>query len=124
MFGWLIAIAWQVNDWLATLLLTGIMIGMGIWNLISLGRQTGPAISHRTNIHMAVYALVILMVFNLRLDVWMAIARHASLDEIHALYPQWIAPVLSLAFILWVILVWRMTNPGRPMAGGETVQPA
>jgi RNA polymerase sigma factor (sigma-70 family) len=122
MFVWLISIAYGVHDLAAATLITGLMVVLGTWNFMSARRLSGAGVAQAAISHMAVYGIIVLMVFNLHLDVWMAHARGVSLDEIHALYPQWIVPSLSLALVLWITLVWRMTRPGNAVVGGETVK--
>jgi hypothetical protein len=111
MFAWLIAIAYRVQDLVTAVILTGLMIAMGIWNFKSVRAQNGSAVSQAVIQQMALYGFIVLMVFNLRLDVWMAFARGVGVVEIHTLFSPWIIPALSLVLVGWIAFVWLITKP-------------
>ena len=56
---------------------------------------------------------LILVVLNLRLDAWMASRYEVSVAEIHRMFPTWIIPVLTLALVLWVAVLFAITRPKR-----------
>ena len=114
MFAWLISVAYGSHDPVTAAIITGLMVGSGIWNFFSVRGRNGPAVARAVNGQMAIYGLIVLLVFNLRLDVWMASARGASLTEIHALFSPWIIPSLTLALIGWIAIVWAATKPAGP----------
>ncbi len=111
MFAWLIAIAYRFEDAATAVILTGCMIGLGVWNFLSVRAPNGPAVVRAVTQQMALYGVIVLLTFNLRLDVWMATARHASRAEIHALFSPWILPSLTLAFVAWIALLWLASKP-------------
>jgi hypothetical protein len=56
---------------------------------------------------------MIVVVLNLRLDVWLAARYGVSVAEFHHLFPMWIIPSLTLALALWIGLVLALTKPKR-----------
>jgi hypothetical protein len=116
MFTWLIAVAYRAHDPVTAALITGMMVAMGVANFISVRRRSGSAVARTVVSHLTLYGIIVLMVLNLRLDVWMATARGVSLAEIHALFSPWIIPSLTLGLVAWIALVWKVTHP-RPQAG-------
>lgn len=56
--------------------------------------------------------ILILLVINLRVDVWVASDYGVKVSEAPGLLPTWIVPVLTLALILWFALLAYLTNPG------------
>ena len=110
MFAWLISVAYRAGDVPTAVIATALMIGMGAWNFLAFRRSQGMVLPRIMATHMAVYGIVILLIFNLRLDVWIATARRTSLNEVHALFPQWIVPSLSMALVLWIGLVWAISS--------------
>ena len=110
MFSWLIFVAWFVNDHLWAGIISGLMVVLAVWQFCNRQGKVGLAGVK----HMACCFAVILIVLNLRLDVWMASRRSVSLAEIHALFPPWIIPTLTLALITWIGIVWAVTKPKLP----------
>ncbi len=111
MFAWLISVAYRAGDPSTAAIVAALMIGMGAWNFLSVRRSNGMVLTRIMTTQMAIYGIVVLLIFNLRLDVWMATARGTNLAEVHTLFPQWIVPSLSLALVLWIGLVWTITSP-------------
>jgi len=56
---------------------------------------------------------VILVVLNVRVYSWMAIAHQTGLAEIHRLLPAWAVPTLTLALLIWSGLLLAATRPAR-----------
>jgi RNA polymerase sigma factor (sigma-70 family) len=112
-FSCLINVAWQLKDRASAGILAGLMVGLGVWFFVDLRRKAGMAAMRAVAGHLALAWGVILLVLNLRLDVWMAAAHGCNLDGIHHLLPAWVIPVLTLALILWVGLVLALTKPMR-----------
>jgi RNA polymerase sigma factor (sigma-70 family) len=110
-FSWLISEAWRLNDRASAGILAGLMVGLGVWNYVSLRSKIGVAAMRTVAEHLALAWGVILLVLNLRLDVWMAAAHGCSLAEIHRLLPVWVVPMLTLALLLWSGLVLTLTRP-------------
>jgi len=72
-----------------------------------------------TATHIAVLCGATLILLNLRLDVWLAARREASLDEIHQLLPIWVMPLLTAGLVVWVTVLWRMTAPKMESASRQ-----
>jgi hypothetical protein len=110
-------VAYGAHDPVTAAIITGLMVGSGIWNFFSVRGRYGPAVARAVNAQMTIYGLIVLLVFNLRLDVWMASARGVSLAEIHAMFSPWIIPSLTLALIGWIAMVWAATKPAETVMG-------
>ncbi len=112
-FSWLVWVAWQVHDLGSAGIITGLMVGLGFWKFFSLRKLTGIAAMRAVAGHLTLAWGAVLVILNLRLDVWMATAHGCSLAEIHSLLPTWVIPLLTLALALWTGLVLALTKPTR-----------
>ena len=99
--------AWHLHDWLAAGIITALMVGLGIWNFRSRQSQWGVGGGR----HLALCCAVVLVIFNLRLDVWLASAYGVSLAEISDRLPIWIIPLFSAALVLWAAVLVGLTKP-------------
>jgi hypothetical protein len=113
-FGWLISVAYEAHDSATAGIIAVIMGVMGVWDFLGVRRKRGAAAARAGAERLVVYGVVVLLTFNLRLDVWMTNTLGVSMAEVHALYPPWIIPSLSLALIAWIGLVWVRTAPPPP----------
>ena len=110
-FSWVVYLAWDTGDrvwagWIAVALVL-----MAIWYVYRLRGKAGLASIRVTATHIAVLCGAVLVVLNLRLDVWLAARREVSIDEIHQLLPIWVLPLLTLALVIWVGILWAITKP-------------
>jgi len=112
-FSWLIYLAWHAGDrvWAGIIAVT--MILLGAWYLYRLRGKNGTAAWRALGAHSAVVWGVILLVLNLRLDVWLAARREVSLSEFHQLLPMWVIPSLTLTLLIWIGLLLAVTQPKR-----------
>jgi small-conductance mechanosensitive channel len=112
-FSWLALVAWQFHDHGSAVIIVGLMVGLSVWHFADTRRKIGLAAMRAVAGHLALCWGVILVILNLRLDVWMAAAHRCSLAEIHSLFPAWVVPVLTLALLLWAGLILKLTKPVR-----------
>ena len=112
-FSWLALLAWQFHDPASAVVIVGLMVGLAVWYFTNTRGKIGLASMRAVAGHLALCWGVILVILNLRLDVWMAAAHRCSLAEIHSLWPVWVTPVLTLALLLWAGLVLALTKPKR-----------
>jgi len=112
-FSWLIPLAWRTHDTVTVFVIIGLMLGLGAWQIISLRGKIGLAAMRTIAGHLALAWTAVLTVLNLRLDVWLAYIHGSSVAEIHSLLPSWVAPLLTLALVLWAGLVMALTKPAR-----------
>ncbi len=110
-FLYFVWIAWRLNDRVSAGILAGLMVGLGVWKFVSLRGKTGVAAMRVAAGQLALTWAIILVVLNLRLDVWMAAAHECSIAEMHRLLPAWVIPVLTMALVLWAGLVLVITKP-------------
>ena len=110
-FSWLISEAWRFNDRVTAGILAALMVGLAVWKFVSLRGKIGVVAMRTVAWHLALAWAIILVVLNLRLDVWMAAAHGCSLAEMHRLFPAWVVPVLTLTVVLWAGLVLALTRP-------------
>jgi RNA polymerase sigma factor (sigma-70 family) len=110
-FWWLIVLAWQAQDPVGAGIITGLMILLGAGNYFQRLARTGSAIIRATIGHLALIWAVILVILNLRLDVWEASLHGMDLAAMHRLLPAWLIPALTLALLIWIGIVLALTRP-------------
>ena len=110
-FWWLINLAWQAHDpvWAGTI--TGLMAVLGVWNFFLPRARTAVTITRAVAGHVALIWGVILVILNLRLEVWEASLHEMDLSAMHRLLPAWIIPFLTLTLLIWVGLMLALTKP-------------
>ena len=112
-FSWLIYLAWHAGDYAWAWIIATAMILLGAWYLYRLRGKKGTTAWRTLGAHAAVLCGTILVVLNLRLDVWLAPRFEVSVAEMHRLHPMWLIPALTLALLLWIGLVIAITKPKR-----------
>jgi len=112
-FSWLIPLAWRTHDTGTAIVVTGLMLGLGAWQIISLRGKTGVPAMRAIAGHLTLSWTAVLTVLNLRLDIWLAYMHGSSVAEIHSLLPPWVAPLLTVALVFWAGLVMTLTKPER-----------
>jgi RNA polymerase sigma factor (sigma-70 family) len=110
-FSWLICVSWQLHDPGSALIIAGLMVGLTLWNIVNIRGKIGEAAMRAVAGHLALAWGLVLVILNLRLDVWLASAHGGSLAEIHSLLPVWVIPLLTLALFLWTGLILKLTKP-------------
>ena len=96
-FSWLIYLAWHAGDRVWAWIIAAAMILLGAWYLYRLRGKKGTTAWRTLGAHAAVLCGTILVVLNLRLDVWLAPRFEVSVAEMHRLHPMWLIPALTLA---------------------------
>ena len=112
-FSWLIMIAWKSHDMASAAIITGLMVVLGIWQVVNLRGKIGVRGMQAIAGYLALNWATVLVILNLRLDRWMASISGRSLAEIHSVLPAWVIPVLTLALVLWAGLLMVATKPAR-----------
>jgi RNA polymerase sigma factor (sigma-70 family) len=112
-FSWLVYLAWQENDRIAAVIITGTMLALGLWHFFDVQGKTGMAAIRAGIGHFVLGCGVVLGILNLRWAAWLASRHECSLAEIHRLLPAWVLPVLTVALVLWVGLILALTRPTR-----------
>jgi hypothetical protein len=111
MFSWIIWLTWTAHDPLATGIAAGTMLVLALWSFVQLRGKSAAAVGPAVGRHVNLFGLMILMILNLRADVWVAKAYGVTVAEAHNLQPIWIIPVLTLALIAWTTVVITLTKP-------------
>jgi RNA polymerase sigma factor (sigma-70 family) len=111
MFSWMIRLTWMAHDPLATGVAAGTMLMLALWSFVQLRGKSAAAVGPAIGRHVNLFGLMILVILNLRADVWVASAHGVTVAEAHNLQPIWIIPVLTLALIAWTALVITLTKP-------------
>jgi hypothetical protein len=119
MFSWLIALAWRFGDRTGAMLTTGIMVVLGVLAYVRGRKATGATLGRVAGGHVSLMGIVILLLLNLRTNVWVATSYGISVAEARAVLPTWIVPVLTLALVVWVALVVAVTQRGRPSPNSQ-----
>ncbi len=113
LFSWLIYVAWTARDQVSVGILAGIMVVLGVWHFFDFRGRTGTAAVRAGIRRLTLDFGVILVVLNLRLEVWLAARREVSLAEFHRLLPAWVVPLLTLTLLLWIGVLLVLTKPKR-----------
>jgi RNA polymerase sigma factor (sigma-70 family) len=113
LFWCVIFLAWRAHDRTTTGIIAGIMLTMGIWHFFHSRGKTGTAGARAYIGQFASCGAVILAIFNLRFDVWLASGYGVSVAEVHRMFPMWMVPVLSLVLVVWTGVFLTLTNPKR-----------
>jgi RNA polymerase sigma factor (sigma-70 family) len=111
LFTWLVRLAWRADDLMAAGTIAGMMVVLGIMAFFRTRGRTGAALMVATTVHMAVCGALMLAIFNLRFDIWVASAYGVSVAEIHHRLPTWIVPLLTLVLVIWSEVVIALTKP-------------
>jgi RNA polymerase sigma factor (sigma-70 family) len=112
-FSWLIYLAWRVGDQVSAGIMAGIMVVLGIWHFFQLRSPIGTTALRAAIGHTALVWGLILLILNLRWDVWLAAIRGTNLAEIHRILPVWVVPLATLTLLIWVGVVFALTGPQR-----------
>jgi hypothetical protein len=115
LFSWLIALALRHHDVLGAAITTGTMLVLGFWTFFQLRSETPGTLLRTLSARLALAGVLILLIVNLRVDVWVAFAYEVSVADAHNVLPTWMVPVLTAAFVAWVgflraIAAWRPTG--------------
>jgi hypothetical protein len=114
-FSALIYIAWESYDRVWAAIIAWITVLLGTWHFLRLRGKTGPAVIGAANVRVAWLWAAMLLIVNLRWDVWLAARRGSDLAEVHRLLPVWVVPLATLTLLLWVGVLAALTKP-RPSA--------
>ena len=114
-FSWLAYIPWQLHDRVSVGIIMGVMVVLTTWNFFAMQGKTGVAAMRLVSRHLAIAWAAVLLIVNLGLPSWIAVAGGTTLAEVHRLLPIWVIPVLTLALLLWAGVVILLTRPSRPV---------
>ena len=94
-----------------------------VWSVIGAIAQAAPGMHVTTAVtcptvrihpgviaHAAATSAVMLVVFDVRFDVWLASGYGVSVAEVHRMFPTSLAPILTLALAVWVALFLFLTR--------------
>jgi hypothetical protein len=116
-FSWLICLAFRANDRLWAAVITGIMVVLFLWHFLQARSRIEAAALQRATRHVAIAWAIILVILNLRLQVWLATLRGVDLSELHRLLPAWVIPSATLFVVLWVGVLVALTKSQRAISG-------
>ncbi len=117
LFSWMIRLAWLMDEKAAAATIAGTVVVLGIGAFRGVRGKTGAALAQAVSLHFGVCFLVLLTIINLRLDVWVASSYGVTVAEAHRLQPLWIVPLLTLALVLWAMLLAAIMKRKRRAAG-------
>jgi RNA polymerase sigma factor (sigma-70 family) len=110
MFWGIIRVAWAEHDWLGTAIIAGMMTTLGVVNFFWFRKRNGPAYIEQ----LGLCCFVMLAIFNLRFDVWVASDYGISVSELHSRMPTWMVPALTMVLLLWSMFMLAITKPKAP----------
>jgi RNA polymerase sigma factor (sigma-70 family) len=119
LFSWILRLTWTAHDPLTTGIAAGTMLVMAFWSFFRLRGKSAAAVGPALGGHLNLLGLMILVILNLRADVWVARAYGVTVAEAHHLQPIWIIPVLTLALIAWSALVITLTKPKQGVSTAD-----
>jgi hypothetical protein len=118
-FSWLIGVSWRLHDHTTAGIITGLMVALCIWTTASLRRRAGIAALQTVAWHLTFTWTAVLVILNLSLPTWIALAHGTTLVEVHRLLPVWVIPMLTLALVVWAGLVMVLTEPKTQQPAGH-----
>jgi hypothetical protein len=105
-----IFMARAAHDNLWTGIITATMVVLGLWFYFQPRGKTWIAAKRAAIGHVALALGMVLVILNLRIDVWLASYRGVSVTEIHQLLPMWVIHLLTLALLIWTGVLLAMTR--------------
>lgn len=111
LFSWLIFLAWKAHDIVTAVVVAGIMVALGIWHFIHMRGRSERAAMRAAIGDIALAWGVVLAIFNLRVNVWLAAFRGTDVAGIHRLLPVWAMPLATFALMIWVGVMVALTGP-------------
>ena len=110
LFLWLIALAWRLGDRSGAEGATAAMMALGGWSYFRCRKKSGASLERTAFHHLALLAAILCLIVNLRVRTWIAYGFGVSLTDVGNVVPLWIVPVLTLALVLWSVLVFLLTR--------------
>ena len=101
-FSWLISLAFRANDRLWAAVIGGIMAVLFMWHLLQARSRPAAAFLSGATGRVALAWAIILMILNLRVQVWLAAFSGINLAEMHRRLPVWVVPSATLFLVLMV----------------------
>jgi hypothetical protein len=111
MFSSVISLACRAHDWTTAGIIAGIMAALGVWHFFHSRGKTGAPASRAYLQQVGLCSAVMLAIFNLRFDVWLAFYYGISVAETHNRFPMWSVPLLTLAVAVWTGMLLGLTKP-------------
>jgi type IV secretory pathway TrbD component len=81
-----------------------------VWHLLQSRRRTAAASLQGAPGHVALAWAIILVILNLRLQVWLAALSGISLAEMYRRLPVWVVPSATLFLVLLVAVTTALTR--------------
>jgi hypothetical protein len=111
LFSWLIFLAWKAHDIVTAVIVAGIMVALGIWHFVQVNGGSERAAMRAAIGHLTLAWGVVLAIFNLRVNVWLAAFRGTDVAGIHRLLPVWAIPLATFGLLIWVGVMVALTGP-------------
>ena len=109
-FSWLIYFALLANDRLWAAIIAGIMAVLFVWHFLEARTRTAAASLQGATGHVALAWAIILMILDLRLQVWLAALSGINLVEMHRRLPVWVVPSATWFLVLLVSVATALTG--------------
>jgi hypothetical protein len=94
------------------------MLGLMGWGCFCGRGRSGAELMRVASRQVGLIAMALLLILNLRTDVWVSAYYGVSVAEAPKLLPTWLVPVLTVALVLWVATVAAVTRRNEPVISG------
>jgi hypothetical protein len=115
MFSWLVTLELRHADYMGACITLGAMSALGMWGFFQFRNRAGGALALMRGAtgHIATTCGIILLIVNLRAEVWAASAYGVSVALVHRIVPLWIIPALTAALVSWSVVLFVLTTRRR-----------
>jgi RNA polymerase sigma factor (sigma-70 family) len=113
LFSSLIRLAGRAHDFQGAAIIAGVVALLSFWVFLRIRRTAAADVARISSGHLALCVPILVTIFNLRFDVWLAASDGISLAELHRRLPIWIVPLLSAAFLIGTGLLLALMKRER-----------
>lgn len=107
-----ILLSWSAGDRMTAAVVVAMTLALSTWHFFLCRGKTGSGLVVTYIEQIASSCAVVLLVFDLRLDVWAAARYGVNVAEIHRMLPITLVPLLTLALAIWAAALLILTRKG------------
>lgn len=114
MFWGIVQMAWGAQDSLGVAIIAGMATALGVVNFFLFRGRNGPSLGPAYIQQLASCSVVLLAIWTVRFDVWVASIYRIGEAELQSRVPTWIVPAFALVLVLWSLFLLSITKPKVP----------